>query len=327
MLSHRNLLANAESILEYLNLGREDSILAALPFAYSYGNSVMLTHLLTGGTLVIENGFNYPKTILDLMHAHRVTGFSGVASMYALLANHSLFSSSCLPRLRYLTHAGGPMPIPLLDKVRARLPDKQFYIMYGQTEASARLTYLPPDDLDRKKGSVGIAIPGVSLKITGPAGNPCPPGETGEVRASGENIMMGYWKNGDPEVLEDGWLKTGDMGYLDEEGYLFLIGRNSDIIKSGAFRIHPNEIEQILLLHPSIEEAAVVGIEERILGEVIAAAVVLGKDARISERELLYFCSKRLAPHKRPRTIHFLDSLPKTASGKILRPQVRRLLA
>jgi acyl-CoA synthetase (AMP-forming)/AMP-acid ligase II len=330
MLSHRNLIANATSIISYLRLDSEDSAMVVLPFTYSYGNSIMLTHLFIGGRLVIENSFVYPNLVLDKMQNEKVTGFSGVASTYALLLDHSNLKAYSFSALRYLTHAGGPIPSELLNRVRIAFPEKKIYVMYGQTEATARLTYLPPADLDRKKGSVGRPIPGVAIRIGDGTGKATPAGQIGEVIVSGENIMGGYWKDPDntEKVLDHGWLRTGDLGYLDEEGYLYLMGRNSEMIKSGAFRISPYEIEEVLLQHPEVYEAGVAGVEDPILGEIIFGAVVpvVPQQVRsLTEQELLAHCARHLPPYKRPRSICILQELPKSPSGKILRQNIREL--
>ena len=327
MLSHRNLIANTRSILAYLRLSQEDSIMAVLPFVYAYGNSVMLTHLFVGGKIVIENSFVYPNLILDRMVGEKVTGFSGVASTYAILLNQSNLKAYTFPTLRYLTNAGGPMPSELLSRMRSVFSDTRIYLMYGQTEAAARLTYLPPEDLDLKGSSVGRPIPGVSIRIVKEDGEIAGPGEVGEVCASGENIMQGYWE--DPQatakVLDEGWLRTGDMGYLDEEGHLTLVGRNNEMIKSGAYRISPVEIEEILLQHPGVQEVGVVGVEDPILGEVICAVVTLKQNRRPTDQELLAHCARRLAPFKRPKSICLVVELPKSPSGKVLRQGLREI--
>lgn len=327
MLTHRNLMANTKSILDYLQLTSEDSAMAVLPFMYAYGNSVMLTHLFVGGTLVIENSFLYPHVILESMMREGVTGFSGVSTTYAILLNQSSLKSYSFPALQYLTHAGGPMPSELLTRVRSVFSGKRLFLMYGQTEASARLTYLPPDLLDVKKGSAGRAIPGVTLKIVKEGGTEARVGEVGEVYASGDNIMQGYWQ--DPhttaDVLRDGWLRTGDLGRLDEDGYLTIEGRNSEMIKSGAYRISPVEIEEVLLQHPQVQEAGVVGIDDPILGQKICAVVTLKAAGYVTDQELLAHCAQGLVQYKRPKSVIVVAALPKSPSGKVLRKNLREI--
>lgn len=327
VLTHKNLIANTRSILSYLQLTEDDSVTAVLPFVYAYGNSVMLTHLFTGGRLVIENNMLYPHVVLDSMIRTGVTGLSGVSTTYALLMNHSNLKSYAFPALRYLTHAGGPMSSELLTRLRAVFPDQRIFLMYGQTEASARLTYLPPELLDMKKGSAGLAIPGVVLKIVKEEGLVAGPGELGEVWARGDNIMQGYWQ--DPEltagVLRDGWLRTGDLGRLDEDGYLTIEGRNNEMIKSGAYRISPTEIEEILLQHPQIQEVGVVGVEDPILGQKICAVIALKHGGALREQDVMAYCAQRLVQYKRPKVVAIVSALPKSPSGKILRQSLREI--
>ena len=327
MLSHRNLLANARSILAYLDLRPEDSILAVLPFVYSYGNSIMLTHLICGGKLVVENSLVYPKIIVDSMHREEVTGFSGVASTYALMLRHSSFNDTRVPSLRYFTSAGGPMPSELLHRVQTAFPGRDFIVMYGQTEASARLSYLPPTELERKRGSAGHAIPGVTLQIVRENGEVAGPGETGEIVARGESVMMGYWQDPDntQKVLKQGALHTGDLGCMDEEGYIFITGRQSQMIKSGAYRISPNEIEEVLYQHSEVHEAGVVGMDDPILGEAVYGLVVPKSGTSPSSSNLLAHCAQHLAIYKRPKTILVVKELPKSPNGKILRQPLRDL--
>jgi acyl-CoA synthetase (AMP-forming)/AMP-acid ligase II len=329
VLTHKNLMANTRSILDYLQLTADDSVMAVLPFVYAYGNSVMLTHLFVGGALVIENNMLYPHVVLDGMIKTGVTGFSGVSTTYALLLNHSNLKSYAFPALRYLTHAGGPMPSELLSRIRTAFPDQRIFLMYGQTEASARLTYLPPELLDVKKESAGRAIPGVALKIVRERGETARPGEVGEVWASGDNIMQGYWQ--DPEltavVLQDGWLHTGDLGRLDEEGYLTIVGRNNEMIKAGSYRISPTEIEEVLLQHQQVHEAGVVGIDDPILGQKICAIVTLKEAGTLTDQDLMVYCAQRLVQYKRPKVIAIVSSLPKSPSGKILRERLRTISA
>jgi acyl-CoA synthetase (AMP-forming)/AMP-acid ligase II len=327
VLTHQNLIANTRSILEYLHLSHEDSVMAVLPFVYAYGNSVMLTHLFAGGSIVIENNMLYPHVVLDSMNKTGVTGLSGVSTTYALLLNHSGLKSYAFPTLRYLTHAGGPMPSELLGRIRKAFTKVPIFLMYGQTEASARLTYLPPALIDVKKGSAGKAIPGVTLKIVKEGGETARPGEVGEVWATGDNIMQGYWQDQEltSEVLQGGWLHTGDLGCLDEEGFLTIVGRNNEMIKSGAYRISPTEIEEVLMQHQQIQEAGVVGIDDPILGQKICAVVALKQAGTLTDQDVMAYCAQRLVQYKRPKVIAIVPALPKSPSGKILRARLREI--
>jgi long-chain acyl-CoA synthetase len=326
MLSHRNLTSNAESIVEYLELTAKDRAMVVLPFYYSYGNSLLTTHVMVGGTLVLENSFVYPNVVIDKMVEERVTGFSGVPSTFAILLNRSKIRDVEFPALRYVTQAGGPMSPVHAQELRNALPKADIFIMYGQTEASARLTFLAPKDLSRKIGSIGKSIPGVTIVVRKPDGTPVIPGETGEIVAEGENIMMGYWNwpEATANVLEGGRLRTGDMARIDEEGYLFIVGRKSEMIKSGAHRISPKEIEEVILEIAGIHEVAVLGVKDEIMGEVIHAYVVLKENHPLDAKVISAYCSKNLPPYKVPKTLHFVSTLPKTPSGKVKKHELRR---
>lgn len=320
-LSHKNLVANTRSILGYLPITHATRTLNVLPFYYSYGNSVLHTHLAAGACLVLENSLTYPHKVVERMAQEKVTGLNGVPSTYALLLSRVKFEDYDLSALRYVTQAGGAMAPATAKRVGERLPDAAIYIMYGQTEATARLSYLPPDKLEEKTGSVGIPIPGVSLQIRNEAGHPLPAGEAGEIWASGDNVMLGYWRDEatTAAVLRDGWLKTGDLGYMDADGYVFIKGRRSDMIKSGAHRINPSEIEEAIGEVDGVAEVAVVGVDDEILGQVIKAVVVRSPGHTIDEKAIKAHCRDRLAIYKIPKFIEFATQLPKTASGKVKR--------
>ncbi|MBM3310032.1 MAG: acyl--CoA ligase [Candidatus Aminicenantes bacterium] len=324
MLRHANLVANTSSVVDYLKLTENDRVMAVLPFFYSYGNSVLLTHVAVGGSLVVNQNFLYPTVILDEMREYEVTGFSGVPSTFALLLNRTAVHKYQFPKLRYLTQAGAAMSPKLAGELRRAFPAAAIFIMYGQTEASARLSYLPPEDLDRKMGSIGRAIPGVTLKLLDPEGQPVPDGQVGEIVAAGDNIMAGYWeqKEETEQVLRPEGLWTGDLARRDQEGYFYIVGRKSEMIKSGSHRIAPQEIEEILLEHEAVQEAAVVGVEDEMLGEAVKACVVLKPGASSSSKELMLHCRRNLSAFKVPHRVVFMAELPKTATGKIKKAEL-----
>lgn len=328
MLSHGNLIANVQSILARLGLTSKDAIVAALPFVFSYGNSVMLTHLFAGAKIIIEENLRYPHRLVESMKKGAVTGFSGVASNYAFLLRESGFQSENLPSLRYLTSAGGPMPSALLSQVRKAFPRIDFHVMYGQTEATARLAMLAPEELERRHGSAGRAIPGVSIKIVNDEGEPLPPRERGEIVVAGDNIMRGYWRDAAATAgrVKNGWLFTGDLGFLDEEGFLFITGRRSEMIKTGGFRVSPEELEEVLLEQEDVLEAGVAGVPDDLMGELIVAGIMVKPGREFSPRQLMALCVARLAPFKRPKAIYQLEKVPRSANGKILRRALRDLL-
>jgi acyl-CoA synthetase (AMP-forming)/AMP-acid ligase II len=326
-LRHRNLAANTRQILAYLHLTEDDSVLCVLPFHYSFGNSLLLTHFAVGGRVVIDNRFAYPSAVVDTLERSRVSGFSGVPSNYAILAAKTDFLRRDWPDLRYLTQAGGGMTAALTRRLLDELPPHvQLFVMYGQTEASARLSYVPPERLREKLGSIGIPIPGVTLTIRDEHGRECAPGEVGEVVAAGENIMQGYWN--DPAetalVLKAGGLHTGDLGRKDDDGYIFLVDRIKNMIKVGANRVSPREIEDVIAEVAGVAEVCVVGVPDQLLGEAVEAFVVVAPGADASAERILAHCREYLALYKVPRSVHFRDSLPKSAAGKVLRSELVR---
>lgn len=321
MLSHRNLYSNTRSIIEYLRITSGDRVVNVLPFYYSYGNSVLHTHLAAGASIVLENSLVYPHRVLERIVDTRATGFCGVPATFALLLNRTRLQEYDLASLRYLTQAGGPMAPANAERLRAAVPRAEIFIMYGQTEAAARLSYLPPDRLAEKMGSIGIAIPGVELDIRDEHGASVSVGVTGEICARGPNVMMGYWKDPDltRSVLRDGWLWTGDLAYRDGDGYFYIVGRSSDMIKSGAHRISPKEIEEVILELDGVEDVAAVGISDEVLGEVVKVVVVPARENAPSLRTIQAYCRANLAAYKIPKVIELAEQVPRTASGKIRR--------
>ena len=319
MLSHQNLASNTVSIVSYLQLSGQDKVLCVLPFYYSYGNSVLHTHLAVGGCIVIENNMMYPNKVLQQISDEKVTGFSGVPTTFSMLLRARNFDTYEFSSIRYMTQAGGAMPPANINRVKALFPDVDFIVMYGQTEATARLSYLPPTMLNDKLGSVGVAIPGVEIEVRDAAGNAVSMGTSGEICARGQNVMMGYWKNVDASnaVFNNGWLKTGDTAHLDDDGFIYIDGRSSDFIKSGAHRISPKEIEEVIYELDGVSEVVVVPAPDELLGHVIKAVVVPGDKSAISERDIKAYCLKNLARYKIPKFVVFVDELPKTGSGKI----------
>jgi long-chain acyl-CoA synthetase len=320
-LTHANLLANASAVVRYLALDERDSVLSILAFYYAYGASVLHTHLISGACVVLAPNLLVPHLLMDTITRERITGFSGVPSTFALLLERVKLADYDLSSLRYLTQAGGAMTPTLTRRLRAALPHARLFVMYGQTEATSRLTYLPPERLDEKLGSVGIPVHGVELRIVHDDGRDAAIGDIGEIRVRGANVMRGYWNNPEASglVLVDGWLRTGDLGHLDADGVLWLAGRRSDMIKTGAHRVHPGDIEDAIAEMPGVSEVAVVGIDDSVLGQVIKAFVVAPGLPPNSENQVKAHCRERLATYKIPRDIAFVTALPRTASGKVRR--------
>ena len=321
VLSHLNITSNTRSIVEYLELSSEDRVMVVLPFYYIYGKSLLNTHFYVGGSVVVDNRFMYPNVVLETMQEQQATGFSGVPSTFTILLNRSNIKSIRFTHLRYVTQAGGAMAPAVQKEVAELFAPAKLFIMYGATEASARLSYLDPQALPHKWGSIGKAIPNVELFVADAKGRPLPQGKQGELVARGSNIMQGYWNH--PEetrlVLKNGLYYTGDLGVMDEEGFLFVVGRSKDMIKVGGNRISAKEIEEAVYEFPAVQDAAVIAVSDDLLGEVPKAFIVLkneNQDHDISE-ELLSFLKSKLAVYKLPKYFEYRDSLPKNKSGKI----------
>jgi len=327
LLSHGNLMVNTGDIVKYLKLTNKDSILNILPLHYSYGNSILHTHLCVGAKVIFAGSMAFPQQVTNDIRKYGASGFSGVPSTFSLLLTHSDWVSNP-PSLRYITQAGGPMSRTLTNQLlKAINPRTCLYIMYGQTEASARISWLPPELLISKTGSVGIALEHVTVEIRDEKGNSLPENTAGELYVSGKSIMQGYWNNpqATQKVLNNGWLKTGDLGYLDSDGYIYLKGRNSDMIKVGAHRIHPLELEEVINMLDFISECAVTGIDDEMLGQKLQAYVV-GDESKANLFALKKHCNEYLPAYKIPAKIKWVEQLPKTASGKIKRYQLNSQL-
>ena len=327
-LTHGNLIANMESILEYLPVTHQDKCLNVLPFYYSFGNSVLHTHLIRGATLYLENSFLFPTLIVKKIQDEHITSFYGVPSSYALLLNRTKLGDYDLSSIKYLAQAGGAMLPEHIKKIKKYFTLAQFFVMYGQTEATARLAALLPDKLNEKMGSVGIAIPGVKLEVRNKEGNTVAVGEVGEIYATGPNIMQGYWndKKLTSSVIVNGWLKTGDLATLDKDGYIFIAGRESEMIKSGAHRISPLDIEEVILRITGVDEVAVIGLPDEILGQIIMACIVAKDTVKLDKRDIQAHCKQHLATYKIPKFVQFINELPKTPSGKVKRFELQKMI-
>jgi acyl-CoA synthetase (AMP-forming)/AMP-acid ligase II len=321
MISHKNLIANTESIVTYLKLDQEDRMLVVLPFYYCYGLSLLHTHLRVGGSIVLNNSFIFLGSIINNLLEYKCTGFAGVPSHFQILLRKSdNFKTTKFPDLKYVTQAGGKLAPIFIDEFRNSHPEITFIVMYGQTEATARLSYLPPELYEDKKGSMGKGIPGVELKVINEKGEKIKPGEIGEVIARGDNVMLGYFKDeeGTKNAIRDGWLYTGDLGTVDKDGYIFLTARKKEIIKVGGKRISPKEIEAVILELPEVVDCTIEGVEDELLGEALKAIVVIraenGKETMIDK--IKQHCSRHLALYKVPQIIELKEQLVISATGK-----------
>jgi acyl-CoA synthetase (AMP-forming)/AMP-acid ligase II len=329
MVTHGNLLANTADILSYMRLTAADRSLVVLPFHYCFGASVLHTHLAAGGSVVLNNSFLYPETVLRDLAEKECTGLAGTPSTFQILMRRTNFCETRFPDLRWFQQAGGKLPEPFLREIMSAFPDKRFYVMYGQTEATARLSYLPPERLADKLGSVGRGLPSTRLAVLRADGSPVQPGsgETGEIVATGPGISPGYWN--DPVETRryfraDG-LHTGDLARVDQDGFIYIVQRERDFIKTGGNRVAAGEVEEVIAELPAIVEVAVVGSPDPLLGEAVEAFVVPRAEGAVDPESVLSHCMQKLARFKVPKRVRLLKNMPRGGSGKILKAELRRM--
>ncbi len=337
MLSHANLIAGASIVSEYLSITSSDRILAVLPFSFDAGLNQLMTAVQQGGACIMMK-FLFAREIVAMLEKERITGLAGVPSLWGLLAQpNSKLAQTKLEHLRYITNTGGALPLSVLGRLREALPSTQVFLMYGLTEAF-RSTYLPPEELDRRPTSMGKAIPNTEILVINEQGAECGPGEVGELVHRGPTVSLGYWGRQDltdrvlrphpfarPEIGDvERVCYSGDLVRKDEEGFLYFVGRRDNLIKSSGFRISPNEVEEGLCRCEGVREAAVIGLPDELLGQRIKAFVVPQEGHSLDVDDLLQQAATRLPRHMAPKAIEVLSELPKTSSGKIDYPALRR---
>ncbi|HEY2946046.1 MAG TPA: AMP-binding protein [Vicinamibacteria bacterium] len=323
MLTHLNIVSAATSITTYLENEAADIILNVLPLSFDYGLYQVLMAFQVGATVVLERSFTYPYTVIETLIRERVTGFPIVPTMSAVLLQLDLEKYD-FRHLRYITNTAAALPTHHIQRLRRLFPAVKLYSMYGLTECK-RVSYLPPDQLDARPGSVGRGMPNEEVYIVDENGGRVGPGTIGELVVRGSNVMKGYWEL--PEetdrVLKPGplpgerVLHTGDFFKTDDEGYLYFVGRKDDIIKTRGEKVSPREVEEVLYALDGVAEAAVVGVPDPVLGHAIKAVVTLREGARLTEQDLRRHCARHLEDFARPTAVEFRDALPKTASGKV----------
>ena len=292
-----------------------------LPFFYCYGLSLLHTHLRVGGSMVLNNNFILIGSVLNDINKFKCTGFAGVPSHFQILLRKSeKFKTTEFQSLRYVTQAGGKLHKVFIEEFINAFPEIKFFVMYGQTEATARLSYLEPEELKSKPGSIGKGIPNVQLKVVNQEGNEVQPGETGEIIAKGDNIMLGYYK--EPEMtnaaIKNGWLYTGDIGTVDSDGYIYLTARNKEFIKIGGKRVSPKEIEEVIVSFPQVVDCTIEAVPDDFAGDAVKATVVIEKGSgnNITEELLKSYCAGKLAMYKVPKYIEFTEKLKISSAGK-----------
>ncbi len=326
MVSHGNLLANTEAIVRSQRLGDGETAMLILPISYCFGASVLHSHLYCGGSVVFDNRFMFPDKVLRSIAEYGCTTFAGVPSVYKILLSRSSLSTIPMPSLRRAIQAGGHLEWRHIEQFRDCLPDVPFYVMYGQTEATARITCLEPERLSDKKGSVGRALDNLKLRIVDDSGASLPARQSGAIQVSGPSVCLGYWN--DPEEtrakFDGSWLNTNDSGRMDEEGYVWIEGRNVDFLKVRGKRLSLGEIEQKVLCVQGVRDAAACVIPHDEAGE--APAVFVVPDKEVSHEELASRIKTSLPPAWTCEMIIIIDHLPLTDRGKLDRAALNLLL-
>jgi long-chain acyl-CoA synthetase len=322
MLSHRNLASNAAACVELFKLTKEDRVVTVLPIFHVFCMTACLNSAIAcGATILLLPKFS-PTEVVRTIREERATIFAGVPTMYNFLLQLPEPVASDFTSLRGCISGGAAMPITLLNKFEERYRVKVLE-GYGLSEASP-VTHFNPLDGVRKPGSIGMAIPGVQNKVVDEDGQEVPRGEIGELIVKGPNVMIGYM--GMPEAtrfaLRDGWLYTGDMANMDEDGYIYIVDRKKDMILVGGYNVYPREVEEVLYKHSAVVEAAVVGAPDEEQGEVVKA-VIVSSDSQLTGGDIIQFCQDKLAKYKIPKQIEFVASLPKNSTGKIIRKALK----
>ena len=324
MLTHRNMMTAATSVSTYLENVEDDIIIGLLPLSFDYGLFQMIMAFRVGARLILERSFTYPAEVLNRVVAEKVTGFPGVPTIFAILGGLRNIDQYDFSSIRYVTNTAAALSVKNIEMIRQTFPKAKVFSMYGLTECK-RCTYLPPEDIVRKPLSVGIAIPNTELWIVNEQDQRVGPGEVGQLVIRGATVMRGYWEKPEETAkkLRPGPLPgemvlyTGDYCKLDDEGYLYFVGRMDDIIKSRGEKVAPKEVESAIVDLPGVREAAVIGVPDPILGQAVKALVVLDEGSTVTERDIQSQCSRRLENFMVPKFIEIVAELPKTTTGKI----------
>jgi long-chain acyl-CoA synthetase len=324
MLTHLNMVSATRSVSGYLGLTEDDIIICVLPLAFDYGLYQVLMSIKVGATVVLETSFAFPLMILEQMAKERVTVFPGVPTIYSLLMNLKGLDRFDLSRLRMMTNTAAALSEEHIRRLRALFPQATLFSMYGLTECK-RVTYLPPDQLDIRPTSVGRGMPNEEVWLVDDEGNRLPNGATGELVIRGSNVMRGYWEKPEETAkrLRPGphpgemLLYSGDLFRTDSEGWLYFVARRDDIIKSRGEKVSPREVENAIYSLDGVLDAAVIGVDDPVLGQAIKAFVVQKEGYALTEREVIRHCLGRLENFMAPKHVEFVAELPKTDTGKI----------
>lgn len=329
-MTHQSMVFARDSITEYLRLSADDRIINLLPLAFDYGLYQLLMVIGLGATLVLERSFTYPGMVFARIKDEAVTVFPGVPTIYSTLVAMHRESALCFPSVRRITNTAAALPPDYFPTLCAIFPNALIFAMYGLTECK-RVSYLEPELLDVKVGSVGKPIPGTEMFLLTPEGMPVKPGEPGILHVRGPHVMLGYWR--DPEatakMIRPGTLPgervlcAQDWFTMDADGFFYFKGRSDDIIKTRGEKVSPVEVENVLYSLPGVKEAAVIGVPDERLGQSIKAFVVLANGSVMTAKEIQRGCAARLENFMVPQQIEFVAELPKTTTGKISKKDLR----
>lgn len=328
MCDHSNMVFVTQAIVSYLKNNQADVILNVLPLSFSYGLYQLLATFSTAATLVLEESFTFPASVLETMAEERVTGFAGVPTIYSMLLGMDL-SAYDLSSLRYLTNAAAGLPVEHVKRLRQTLPKVELVLMHGLTEV-ARTMYLPPDQVEKRPGASGIAIPGTELWIEDEHGNRLGSEQVGELVVRGRHVMRGYWGDSKrtAERFRPGFLPgervcySGDLFRTDAEGYFYFVSRKDDIIKCRGEKVAPREVENVLYKIPGVRDAAVIGMPDPVMGQAVKAFIV-APEGNLTVATVIAHCRKHLEDVMVPQQVEFRVELPKTSSGKIRKLDLR----
>jgi len=323
VISHRQVTWNAWNTIAGWGLSPDDRVPILTPFFHTGGLHVFTTPLVQlGGTSVLMGPFD-PAQMLETIAQERLTILFMVPTMYQMVMNHPNFAAADFSRIRFMISGGAPCPLPIYEAFWAR--GVCFKSGYGMTEVGPNCFVLPDHEIRRKVGSVGFPIFHAGMRIMSDDGRPCEAGEIGELQITGPHLCSGYWRNPEASLQAnpDGWFRTGDLVYRDDEGFYYIVDRKKDMFISGGENVYPVEVEAALYQHPAVAEAAVIGVPDPFWGEVGKAVIALRPGERLTAEELIAFCRERLAHFKVPKRVEFVEALPKSAAGKILKRALR----
>jgi acyl-CoA synthetase (AMP-forming)/AMP-acid ligase II len=321
--THANLIANTEAIIRSQSLGTDERAMLILPVSYCFGASVIHTHLYQGGRVVFDSRFMFPDKVLRAINTFACTTFAGVPTVYNILAGRSSIRSIPMPGLRRFLQAGGPLAPHSIRTMREIVPTADFYVMYGQTEATSRISCLPPQLLEDKIGSVGLPLDNLALRIVDEGGNELSEGQTGEIWVKGPSICDGYFEDAEETArkFHDGWLKTGDIGAVDRDGFIWIKGRKGDFMKIRGVRVSFAEVEAKVASTPGVYECAATSIPHPETGEALALFIVPEDGASdLPER-----VRRSIPPQWTCSAVNLVAELPKTSNGKIARYQLKTI--